>query len=66
MKAIKQELCLTIKLNEKMKKNIFISAALAFMAFTSCQQEELGGNATGLDGFRVYTEDMTKAVLDGV
>ena len=66
MKAFKQELCLTIKLNEKMKKNIFISAALAFMAFTSCQQEELGGNATGLDGFRVYTEDMTKAVLDGV
>ena len=66
MKASRQEQCLTIKLNQKMKKNIFISAALAFMAFTSCQQEELGGNATGLDGFRVYTEDMTKAVLDGV
>jgi len=66
MKASKQEQCLTIKLNKKMKKNKFISAALAFMAFSSCQQENLGGNGTELDGFRVHTEDMTKAVLDGV
>ena len=49
-----------------MKKNIFISAALAFMALTSCQQENLRGNGAELDGFRVHTEDMTKAVLDGV
>lgn len=49
-----------------MKKNLFISSALAFMALTSCQQEKLGGNTTELDGFRVRTEEMTKAVLDGV
>ena len=49
-----------------MKKNLFISSALAFMALTSCQQEKLGGNKTELDGFRVRTEEMTKAVLDGV
>lgn len=49
-----------------MKKNIFISAALAFMALTACQQEILDGNGAELDGFRVHTEDMTKAVLDGV
>ena len=49
-----------------MKKNLFISSALAFMAITACQQEKLGGNATELDGFRVRTEEMTKAVLDGV
>ena len=36
------------------------------MALTSCQQEKLGGNTTELDGFRVRTEEMTKAVLDGV
>ena len=66
MKASRQEQCLTIKLNQKMKKNIFISAALACVAFSSCQQENLGGNGAELDGFRVHTEDMTKAVLDGV
>ncbi len=66
MKASRQEQCLTIKLNQKMKKNIFISAALACVAFSSCQQEKLGGNGAELDGFRVHTEDMTKAVLDGV
>lgn len=66
MKASRQEQCLTIKLNQKMKKNIFISAALAVVAFSSCQQENLGGNGAELDGFRVHTEDMTKAVLDGV
>ena len=66
MKASRQEQCLTIKLNKKMKKNIFISAALACVAFSSCQQENLGGNGAELDGFRVHTEDMTKAVLDGV
>ena len=49
-----------------MKKNLFISSALAFMAITSCQQEELGGSSVALDGFRVHTEDMSKAVLDGV
>ena len=49
-----------------MKKNTFISSALAFMALTSCQQEKLDGNTTELDGFRVRTEEMTKAVLDGV
>ena len=49
-----------------MKKNIFISAALACVAFSSCQQENLGGNGAEFDGFRVHTEDMTKAVLDGV
>ena len=49
-----------------MTKNIFISAALAFMALTACQQEILDGNGAELDGFRVHTEDMTKAVLDGV
>ena len=49
-----------------MKKNIFISAALAVMALSSCQQENLGGNGAELDGFRVSTEDVTKAVLDGV
>ena len=49
-----------------MKKNLFISSALAFMAITSCQQEELGGSSVALDGFRVHIEDMTKAVLDGV
>ena len=49
-----------------MKKILFISSALAFMALTSCQQEKLGGNTTELDGFRVRTEEMTKAVLDGV
>lgn len=49
-----------------MKKNIFISAALAFMALTACQQEILDGNGAELDGFRVRTEEMTKAVLDGV
>ena len=49
-----------------MKKNTFISSALAFMALTSCQQEKLGGNTTELDGFRVRTEEMTKAILDGV
>ncbi|MBE6216078.1 MAG: hypothetical protein E7123_07620 [Bacteroidales bacterium] len=49
-----------------MKKNILISAALACVAFSSCQQENLGGNGAELDGFRVHTEDMTKAVLDGV
>ena len=65
MKASKQEQCLTIKLNKKMKKNIFISAALAFMALTACQQEILDGNEPIVDGFRVYAED-TKAVLDGV
>ena len=36
------------------------------MALTSCQQEKLGGNTTELEGFRVRTEEMTKAVLDGV
>ena len=66
MKASRQEQCLTIKQNQKMKKNIFISAALACVAFSSCQQENLGGNGAELDGFRVHTEDMTKAVLDGV
>lgn len=66
MKASRQEQCLTIKLNKKMKKNIFISAALACVAFSSCQQENLGGNGSELDGFRVHTEDVTKAVLDGV
>lgn len=66
MKASRQEQCLTIKLNKKMKKNILISAALACVAFSSCQQENLGGNGAELDGFRVHTEDMTKAVLDGV
>ena len=66
MKASKQEQCLTIKLNKKMKKYILISTALAFMALTACQQENLGGNGAELDGFRVHTEDMTKAVLDGV
>lgn len=66
MKASRQEQCLTIKLNQKMKKNIFISAALACVAFSSCQQEKLGGNGAELDGFRVHTEDMTKAVIDGV
>ena len=66
MKASRQEQCLTIKLNQKMKKNIFISAALACVAFSSCQQENLGGNGAELDGFRVHTEDMAKAVLDGV
>ena len=66
MKASRQEQCLTIKLNQKMKKNIFISAALACVAFSSCQQENLGGNGAEFDGFRVHTEDMTKAVLDGV
>ena len=65
-KASRQEKSLTIKLNQKMKKNIFISAALAVVAFSSCQQENLGGNGAELDGFRVHTEDMTKAVLDGV
>lgn len=65
MKASKQEQCLTIKLNQKMKKNIFISAALAVVAFSSCQQENLGGNDAIADGFRVHAED-TKAVLDGV
>ena len=49
-----------------MKKNLFISSALAFMAITACQQEELGGSSVALDGFRVHIEDMTKAVLDGV
>ena len=49
-----------------MKKNIFISAALAVVALSSCQQENLGGNGAELDGFRVSTEDVTKAVLDGV
>ena len=49
-----------------MKKNLFISSALAFMVLTSCQQEELGGSSVALDGFRVHTEDMSKAVLDGV
>ena len=49
-----------------MKKYILISTALAFMALTACQQENLGGNGAELDGFRVHTEDMTKAVLDGV
>ena len=49
-----------------MKKNLFISSALAFMAITSCQQEELGGSSVALDGFRVHIEDMTKAVLDEV
>ena len=49
-----------------MKKNIFISAALALVALSSCQQENMGGNGSELDGFRVHTEDMTKAVLDGV
>lgn len=48
-----------------MKKNIIISAALAFVAITSCQQEKLGENTNVLDGFRVSAED-TKAVLDGV
>ena len=48
-----------------MKKNIFISTALAMVALSSCQQENLGGNNTELDGFRVYPED-TKAILDGV
>lgn len=48
-----------------MKKNIFISAALAVVAFSSCQQENLGGNDAIADGFRVHAED-TKAVLDGV
>lgn len=66
MKASRQEQCLTIKLNQKMKKNIFISATLACVAFSSCQQENLGGNGAEFDGFRVHTEDMTKAVLDGV
>lgn len=66
MKASRQEQCLTIKLNQKMKKNIFISAALACVAFSSCQQENLGGNGAEVDGFRVHTEDVTKAVLDGV
>ena len=65
MKASRQEQCLTIKLNQKMKKNIIISAALAFVAITSCQQEKLGENTNVLDGFRVSAED-TKAVLDGV
>lgn len=65
MKDSKQEQCLTIKLNQKMKKNIFISAALAVVAFSSCQQENLGGNDAIADGFRVHAED-TKAVLDGV
>ena len=66
MKASRQEQCLTIKLNKKMKKNILISAALACVAFSSCQQENIGGNGSELDGFRVHTEDVTKAVLDGV
>ena len=66
MKASRQEQCLTIKLNKKMKKNIFISAALACVAFSSCQQENIGENGSELDGFRVHTEDVTKAVLDGV
>ena len=47
-----------------MKKNIFISAALAMVAFTACQQEKLGGDDTTVDGFRVYAEE-TKASLDG-
>ena len=47
-----------------MKKNIFISAALAMVAFTACQQEKLGGDDTTVDGFRVYAED-TKATLNG-
>ena len=47
-----------------MKKNIFISAALALVAFTACQQEKIGGEDTTVDGFRVYAEE-TKAVLDG-
>ena len=64
MKASRQELYLTIKQNQKMKKNIFISGALALVAVTSCQQEKLNTNTPELDGFRVYTED-TKAVLDG-
>ena len=64
MKAFKQEQCLTIKLNQKMKKNIFISASLAMLAITACQQEKLGGTDSTVDGFRVYAEE-TKAVLDG-
>lgn len=47
-----------------MKKNIFISAALAIVAFTACQQEKLNGDDTTVDGFRVYAEE-TKASLDG-
>ena len=54
---------LTVK---KMKKNLFISSALVLMAFIACQQEQIGGIDNELDGFRVYTDDMTKAVLDGV
>ena len=49
-----------------MKKNLFISSALVLMAFIACQQEQIGGIDNELDGFRVYTDDMTKAVLDGV
>ena len=64
MKASRQGQCLTIKLNQKMKKNIFISAALAIVAFTACQQEKLNGDDTTVDGFRVYAEE-TKASLDG-
>ena len=65
MKAYKQEQCLTIKLYQKMKKNIIISVALAMLAFTACQQEKFGGKDAELDGFRVCTED-TKAILDEV
>ena len=65
MKASKQEQCLTIKLYQKMKKNIIISVALAMLAITACQQEKLGGKDTTVDGFRVYAED-TKAILDEV
>lgn len=61
--ASRQGQCLTIKLNQKMKKNIFISAALALVAFTACQQEKLNGDDTTVDGFRVYTEE-TKATLN--
>ena len=65
MKASKQMGFLTIKQNLNMKKNIFISTALAMVTLASCQQENLGGNDAVLDGFRVSAEE-TKAVLDGV
>ena len=48
-----------------MKKNIFISTALAMVALSSCQQENLNPNEAPLDGFRVRAEE-TKAVIDGV